>query len=62
MADLADLATETEDVHLRLAEQRARAGVYTIPPGEPGVCDDCGEEFSRLVNGLCGRCRDFRGV
>lgn len=37
---------------------RARALAAKIPPGEPGVCDYCGEEFPRLVNGACGRCRD----
>ena len=29
-----------------------------IPVGIPGECDGCGEFFTRLVDGMCGRCRD----
>ena len=30
-----------------------------IPVGVSGDCDFCGEYFSRLIDGACGRCRDF---
>lgn len=35
-----------------------RAAAAAIPAGEAGICDYCEEHFSRLVKGVCGRCRD----
>lgn len=42
----------------RVAVIRRRA--ETMPKGEAGDCDDCGEYFARTVTGFCGRCRDRR--
>lgn len=30
-----------------------------IPAGEAGQCDYCEENYARLVNGVCARCRMF---
>lgn len=58
MADIADLAeaqnTPIVDAAVELIRQRATA----IPVGEPGDCNLCGENFARLVQGNCARCRD----
>ena len=43
----------------KVAEIRRRADA--IPKGEPGECIECGLEFSRVVHGYCGRCRDALG-
>lgn len=43
---------------INLIRRRAAA----IPVGEPGECKQCGEDFSRLVRGHCGRCRDKLGL
>ena len=54
-ADRADLYIESViDDHVKEAMRQAAE----IPVGEAGECDGCAEWFSRLVNGLCGRCRD----
>ena len=29
-----------------------------IPKGTAGECDGCGEYFTRLVDDMCGKCRD----
>ena len=42
------------DDHVKEAMRRAAE----IPVGEAGDCDGCGEHFMRLVDGMCGRCRD----
>lgn len=42
------------DDHVRDAMRAAQ----NIPVGNPGDCDGCGDYFSRLVNGMCGFCRD----
>jgi hypothetical protein len=35
-----------------------RRSAAQIPPGSPGDCNLCGETFTRLIEGNCGRCRD----
>ena len=56
--DEADRATyfieSVIDDHVKEAMRRAAE----IPVGESGECDGCGEFFTRLVDGMCGRCRD----
>lgn len=59
MADEADIAndyTEKKDAKT-LADIRKQAAL--IPVGKPGNCAECGEHFTRLVRGYCGRCRDL---
>jgi hypothetical protein len=57
MADDVDHATDLADQHLEHSLRAARAAV---PVGEPGECEQCGEDMPRLVNGRCGYCRDGR--
>lgn len=54
-------AAEEEQYVLSSATIRAiRLQVEQMPKGEPGECEACGDYFSRLVDGLCGFCRDGR--
>ena len=55
-ADRAELYIESViDDHVKEAMRKAAE----MPIGEAGECDDgCGEFFTRLVDGMCGRCRD----
>ncbi len=57
MADPVDEANEVAAAQLARSIAAARA---PVPAGEPGECDDCGEDMPRLVNGRCGYCRDGR--
>ena len=56
--DEADRATyfieSVIDDHVKEAMRRCAE----IPAGNPGECDGCGDHFYRLVNGMCGYCRD----
>jgi predicted amidophosphoribosyltransferase len=54
-ADRADLRIE-QTVSDSIGE--ASRAVASMPAGEPGECDGCGEHFERTVKGYCGRCRD----
>jgi len=33
-----------------------------IPAGRPGDCDYCGDYFTRLIGGACGKCRDANNL
>ena len=55
MADIVDEASKIEAAHLARALLAARA---PVAEGEPGECDECGEESPRLVVGRCAPCRD----
>ena len=57
MADQIDEANEIAEEHLKRSLVAARA---PIPVGEPGECEECGEQMPRLVEGRCGFCRDGR--
>lgn len=57
MADDVDMANDLAEQHLDHSLRAARA---PVPKGEPGECDECGEDMPRLVNGRCGFCRDGR--
>lgn len=61
MTDLADTADRAITATTEAAVATARNRAAAMPRGEPGTCKGCGEDFTRLVDGLCGRCRD-RGV
>jgi len=60
MSDLFDRASDTEQAERDTALASVRAAAASMPKGEPGECDECGEYFARLVGGLCGFCRDGR--
>lgn len=57
MADVVDDAQVLSDMHLRHSLAAAR---QPVPIGVPGECAKCGDEMPRLVNNLCGYCRDGR--
>lgn len=57
MADTIDQANDLNEQHL---ERSLRAARQPIAVGVPGECEECGEDMPRLVNGLCGYCRDGR--
>ena len=58
MADEIDIANARAEAETERAIAAARAGAATIPAGEPGNCDFCGEWTGRLVRGACAPCRD----
>lgn len=58
MVDIADVANGIMDEHLARGIQSVTRARFD--PGEPGECDECGEDMPRLVNGRCAPCRDGR--
>lgn len=56
MADDLDMASEQEEKHRQASIQARRNKPFD--PGVPGDCEGCGDYFTRLVGGHCGRCRD----
>lgn len=62
MSDPIDKAQEAVENHGQGEIEKIRQAAASIPKGEPGECHYCGEEFSRLVGGACGRCRDKYGL
>jgi len=56
--DEADRATyfieSVIDDHVKEAMRKAAE----IPVGSAGECSGCGDYFSRLVDEMCGKCRD----
>lgn len=58
--DDADITQQREeDITLARIREAARRA-QTMPPGEPGDCELCGEWSGRLVRGVCAPCRDRR--
>lgn len=57
MADNADFAADQIEIHTARAIEYARR---PIPVGVPGICNQCGDDMPRLVNGRCAPCRDGR--
>lgn len=57
MADIVDIANDHIELTLR---ERLAAAPKELEPGVPGECEWCGEYFTRIVRGACGRCRDER--
>lgn len=57
MPDIVDLAQQIEAEHLARAIQAAR---QPIPDGIAGICDGCGDDSPRLVDGHCAPCREPR--
>lgn len=58
MADDADKTAERMEVQESADIASIRRKVEQMPKGNPGVCDLCGENMPRLVNGVCAPCRD----
>lgn len=57
MADEIDRANEMADEHLARGIAAEKAPLL---PGAPGECEGCDIDMPRLVDGLCGYCRDGR--
>lgn len=58
MADIADQAGDLIDEAEAQHIARIRKAASSMVNHGAGICEYCEEEFSRLVNGACGRCRD----
>lgn len=56
--DEIDRANERSQEHEAASIAAAMKAAADIPAGKSGECEYCGDEFERLVNGACGRCRD----
>jgi RNA polymerase-binding transcription factor DksA len=58
MADIADKTADRMEVQeaANIAEICRKAAA--IPKGVPGICERCGEDMPRLINGVCAPCRD----
>jgi hypothetical protein len=68
--DELDLTEERMEFDIEVSCKNIHAKAEKIDPGQPGECDLCGEEFSRIVDTekdnqpvkACGRCRDKHGL
>ena len=61
MADIADRADRAGDLIDEVEAQhiaRVRRAAAVIPRGEEGECEICETFYTRIVNGICCRCRD----
>lgn len=58
MADEIDRANDRAQEDAERSINAARQRAASIPAGEAGECDFCGEWSGRLVNGACAPCRD----
>lgn len=58
MADLADITDERDAPTTEAVVAYIRQNAAAIPKGFPGICDLCGEDMPRLINGVCAPCRD----
>lgn len=59
MADDVDITTERQGILENFNIIQIRDKANAMPIGKPGECESCGEEFKRIVDGYCGRCRDL---
>jgi hypothetical protein len=58
MSDEIDLANTNSDLLQDAKIKNLRAQAAAIPAGEPGECNECGDQMLRLVNGVCAPCRE----
>ena len=56
MPDILDNVQDNLDREYERAAKRR--GFYSLPEGKTGECEECGEKRHRLINNLCGKCRD----
>ena len=59
---MADDIDRANDLAEQLNRSALAAADRAIPPGNAGVCEECGEFFVRIVNGHCARCREDLGL
>lgn len=57
-SDPCDAADSEIEARANAAILQAAINVDHMPVGAPGKCRYCGEHFSRIVRGACGRCQD----
>lgn len=62
MADAADMASDLYEEFTSQRESEVRKAASSIPEGNPGDCDLCGEWSGRLVGGACAPCRDAHNL
>lgn len=55
MPDILDAVQDNLD---REYERAAKRRFFEMPVGKAGACEECGEQRPRLINNLCGKCRD----
>lgn len=58
MADEIEFAARLEQAHIETA--LALAPRVTFEAWVPGICEECGDETPRLVEGKCAPCREPR--
>ena len=58
MPDIIDIANDYAAIETESSLAMVRRAAAAIPAGEPGECEECGEESPRLVEQLCARCRE----
>lgn len=56
--DLADEAGSLIEMLQQEREAEIRRRAAAMPVGNPGICNECGDEKGRLVLGVCAGCRD----
>jgi hypothetical protein len=61
-ADPIDQGCEHEQNDRDLSVAKVRAAAALMEKGQPGTCISCGYDFTRLVRGRCGKCRDELGL
>lgn len=58
MTDIIDIANDYAAIEAESSLAMVRRAAAAMPAGEPGECEECGEESPRLVERLCARCRE----
>lgn len=58
MPDIIDIANDYAAIEAESSLAMVRRAAAAIPAGEPGECEECGEDSPRLVERLCARCRE----
>ena len=58
MPDIIDIANDYAAIEAESSLAMVRRAAAAIPAGEPGECEECGEESPRLVERMCARCRE----
>lgn len=61
MSDEIDIANDRIEIESERNLRKVMNSANKMPKGSTGECDECGLYFSRIVNGMCGRCRDETG-
>lgn len=60
MADVVDKANDLVEIVSNYQISKIKNRAAGIPIGVSGICKECGEHSTRLVDGKCAPCRDGR--